>query len=235
MGLLSDYDKTCNPKTKIPHDQVLALLKQGFDQYSKPENEFLYLLSEVAQNSPKLLKMGTIQNLLNNLESSKFPKNLLKKFKEKYKLAHESRELNKIYNWNSIEAEKYIENLRPPCHDYANPKCGAKQHPLLTKYPNMPDNYKKELQNCIMSRKNITENSTDIKENNILLVKHFDEKFPITEEQLQAIKCFHCQNNRKCKEKLAFNLDKLRQLHTSNYDNPYTTPIRHLLTSDSIQ
>ena len=61
---------------------MLALLKQGFDQYSKPENEFLYLLSEVAQNSPKLLKMGTIQNLLYNLESSKFPKNLLKKFKE---------------------------------------------------------------------------------------------------------------------------------------------------------
>merc|ERR1712089_53292 len=72
-------------KPKIPHDQVLALLKQGFDQYSKPENEFLYLLSEVAQNSPKLLKLGTIQNLLHNLESSRFPKNLLKKFKEKKK------------------------------------------------------------------------------------------------------------------------------------------------------
>merc|ERR1712081_78976 len=167
-----------------------------------------------------------------NLESSKFPKNLLKKFKEKYKLAHKSRELNKIYNWNLIEAEKYIENLRPPCHDYANPKCGAKQHPLLTKYPSMPDDYKKELQNCITDRQNTTENNIDIKENNVLLVKHFDEKFPITEEQLQAIKCFHCQTNKQCKEKLAFNLDELRQWHTSNYDNPYTTPIRHLLTSD---
>merc|ERR1711954_188166 len=82
---------------------------------------------------------------------------------------------------------------------------------------------------CITKRKNITENSTDIKENNVLLVKHFDEKFPITEEQLQAIKCFHCQDNKKCKEKLAFNLDKLKQWHTSTYDNPYTTPIRHLL------
>ena len=61
--LLSDYDRTwinCNPKPKVPQDQVLALLKQGFDQHSKPENEFLYLLSEVAQNSPKLLKMGTL-------------------------------------------------------------------------------------------------------------------------------------------------------------------------------
>ena len=62
--LLSDYDKTwinCNPKPRIPQDQVLALLKQGFDQHSKPEKEFLYFLSEVAQNSPKLLKIGTFQ------------------------------------------------------------------------------------------------------------------------------------------------------------------------------
>ena len=149
--LLSDNDRTwinCNPKPKVPQDQVLALLKQGFDQYSKPENQFPYLLSEVAQNSPKLLKMGMIQNLLYNLLSSRFPKNLLKKFKEKYKLAHESRELNKLYNWNSKAAEDYINNLRPPCHDYANPTCGAEQHPLITKYPDMPDNYKKELQNC---------------------------------------------------------------------------------------
>ena len=53
--LLSDYDKTwinCNPKPKVPQYQVWALLKQGFNQHSKPENEFLYLLSEVAQNSP---------------------------------------------------------------------------------------------------------------------------------------------------------------------------------------
>merc|ERR1711954_21130 len=88
--LLSDYDKTWinfNPKPKIPQDQVLALLKQGFDQHSKPENDFLYLLSEVAQNSPKLLKMGTIPFLLYNSESSRFPKNVLKKIKEKYKLA----------------------------------------------------------------------------------------------------------------------------------------------------
>ena len=90
--------------------------------------------------------MGTIQNLLYNLESSRFPKNLLKKFKEKYKLAHESRELNKLYNWNSTAAETYINNLRPPCHDYANPTCGARQHPLITKYPDMPDNYKNELE-----------------------------------------------------------------------------------------
>ena len=57
--LLSDYHKTwinCHPKPKVPQDQVLALLKQGFDQHSKPENEFLYLLSEVAQNSPNSLK-----------------------------------------------------------------------------------------------------------------------------------------------------------------------------------
>ena len=67
--------------------------------------------------------MGTIQNLLHNLESSRFPKNLLKKFKEKYKLARESRELNKLYNWNSTAAEKNINNLRPPCHDYANRTC----------------------------------------------------------------------------------------------------------------
>ena len=186
---------------------MLALLKQGFDQYSKPENEFLYLLSEVAQNSPKLLKMGTIQNLLYNLESSRFPKNLLKKFKEKYKLAHESRELNKLYNWNSTAAEKYIDNLRPPCHDYANPRCGARQHPLITKYSNMPDNYKQELQNCAIGNRNIDEpiGNNDIKEDNILLVKHFDEKFPITEEQLQTMKCFNCQNNKKCKETLVFN------------------------------
>ena len=83
--LLSDYDKAwinCDPKPKVAQEQALALLKQGFDQHSKPENEFLYLLSEVAQNLPKLLKMGTIQNLLHNLESSRFPKNLLKKLKK---------------------------------------------------------------------------------------------------------------------------------------------------------
>ena len=100
--------------------------------------------------------MGTIQNLLYNLESSRFPKNLLKKFKEKNKLAHESRELNKLYNWNSTAAETYINNLRPPCHNYANPKC-RRQHPLITKYPDMPDNYKNELQNCTVGNRIIDE------------------------------------------------------------------------------
>merc|ERR1711954_625685 len=127
--LLSDYDKTwinCNPKPKVSQDQVIALHKQGFDQDSKPENKFLCLLSEVAKNSPKLLKMGTIQNLLYNLESSRFPKNLLKIVKEKYRLAHESKELNRFYNCDSKAAEDYINNLRPPVMTMPTPH--AKQH-----------------------------------------------------------------------------------------------------------
>merc|ERR1711954_231487 len=120
------------------------------------------------------------------------------------------------------------------CHDYANPRCGARQHPLITKYPNMPDNYKEKLQNCAIGNRNIDEPicNKDIKEDNILLVKHFDEKFPITEEQLQTMKCFNCQNNKKCNEKLIYNLDKLKQWQEHIYKNPYTTSIQHLLTSD---
>ena len=95
-----------------------------------------------------------------------------------------------------------MDNLRPPCHDYANPRCGAKQHPLLTKYPNMPENYKKELQYCTINNKAIngTLQSNSIQENNILLVRHFDDNFPITEEQLQSMKCLHCHNKKKCEE-----------------------------------
>ena len=98
----------------------------------------------------------------------------------------------------------------------------------------MPDNYKRELQNCIVGNRIIDEpiQSNDIKENNILLVRHFDDKFPITEEQLQTMKCFNCQNSIKCNEQLVFNIDKLKQWHKHIYKNPYATSIQHLLTSD---
>ena len=74
-----------------------------------------------------------------------------------------------------------MDNLRPPCHDYANPTCGAKQHPLIIKYPNMPDNYKKDLQDSTVNNRAINEplQSNNVQENNILLVKHFDDNFPI--------------------------------------------------------
>ena len=98
----------------------------------------------------------------------------------------------------------------------------------------MPDNYKKELQNCAIGNRNIDEpiGNNNIREDNILLVRHFNEKFPITEEQLQTMKCFNCQNNKKCNEKLIFNLDKLKQWHEHIYKNPYATSIQHLLMSD---
>merc|ERR1711954_531762 len=74
--------------------------------------------------------------------------------------------------------------------------------------------------------------SNNIQENNILLIKHFDDKFPITEEQLQSIKCFYCQNNDQCKEQLVFNIDKLTEWHKHIYKNPHATSIQHHLTSD---
>merc|ERR1711954_249997 len=98
----------------------------------------------------------------------------------------------------------------------------------------MPDNYKCELQICVVGNRIIDEpiQGNDIKENNILLVRHFDDKFPITEEQLQTMKCFNCQKNIKCNEKLGFNLDKLKQWHKHIYKNPYASSIQHILTSD---
>merc|ERR1711954_34541 len=74
--------------------------------------------------------------------------------------------------------------------------------------------------------------SNNNQENNILLSKQFDDKFPITEEQLQSIKCFNCQNNDQCKEQLVFNINKLTEWHKHLYKNPHATSIQHLLTSD---
>ena len=83
----------------------------------------------------------------------------------------------------------------------------------------MADNYKKEIQNCTTNNRAITEplQSNNIQENNILLVKHFDDNFPITEEQLQTMKCFNCQHNKTCKEILIFNIDKLKEWHKHIY------------------
>ena len=66
----------------------------------------------------------------------------------------------------------------------------------------MPDNYKEELQNYTTSSKAITKplQSNNIQENNILLVTHFDENFPITEEQLQTMKCVNGKNKKTCKK-----------------------------------
>ena len=93
----------------------------------------------------------------------------------------------------------------------------------------MPDNYKHELQNCAVGNRNIDEPicNNDIKEDNILLVKHFDEKFPITEEQLQAIKCFHCQNNKKMQGNISI---RFRQIKTMAYKH-LRQPLHNLYTT----
>ena len=98
----------------------------------------------------------------------------------------------------------------------------------------MPNNYKKELQNCTTNNRAITEplQSNNIQENNILLVKHFDDNFPITEQQLQSMKCFNCKDKEICKKQLVFNIDKLTDWHKHIYKNPNATSIQHLLTSD---